>query len=67
MDRNNRVQVFSSFEDENLAEYQRCARMTPEERLREFDILQQRRWGIHWTSQPMVKTVSYEQVSWWDK
>ena len=62
--RNLRVEVFSSFEDENRAEHRRLAKMTPFERLDEFAILQERVWGKKWTDEPMVKIATYEKVSW---
>jgi hypothetical protein len=65
MDPSKRVQIFSSFEEENQAERQRQGNMTPEERCREFSVLQERRWGKSWTEQPMEKVASYEMVSWW--
>jgi hypothetical protein len=49
------IEVFSSIEEENLAEYRRRARMTPTERMEEFAILQERVWGNKWTKEP-IKT-----------
>ena len=62
--RNRKVMVFSSFEEENRAEYLRLARMTPTQRLDEFAVLQKRVWGARWTSKPMKKIASIERVSW---
>jgi hypothetical protein len=39
------IRVFRSFEEENEAEYRRLAGMTPDERLEEFTVLQERAWG----------------------
>ncbi len=64
--RNMSIEVFSSIEEENLAEYRRRAQMTPMERLKEFAILQERAWGDKWTKEPMVKVISYEKVPWYD-
>ncbi|MEM7588097.1 MAG: hypothetical protein AAF560_32215 [Acidobacteriota bacterium] len=59
-----RVKVFNSFEEENAAERRRRARMTPEERLTEFAIVQKRAWGEDWATQPIVKTATWEKVTW---
>lgn len=64
MDRKPEVRVFSSFEEENAANHRRYAEMSPEERLREFAVLQARVWGDRWTSIPMVKTASWERLDW---
>lgn len=58
------IEVFSSIEEENLAEYRRRARMTPMERMEEFAILQERVWGNKWTKEPIVKVISFEKISW---
>jgi hypothetical protein len=57
---NTTVRIFTSFEEENRAEHRRLARMTPEERLSEFAVLQERVWGDLWTSLPMKKVASWE-------
>ena len=59
-----RVQIFSSFEEENTAEHRRLAEMSPQERLRELAILQERRWGPEWTETPMVRKATWEIVPW---
>ncbi len=58
------ITVFSSIEEENLAEYRRRAEMTPMERMKEFAILQERLWGDKWTKEPMVKVIRFEKISW---
>lgn len=58
------IEVFSSIEEENRAEYARRARMTPMERMEEFAILQERVWGDKWTKEPIVKVISFEKISW---
>ncbi len=58
------IEVFSSNEEENLAEYRRRARMTPMERMEEFAILQERVWGDKWTKEPIVKIIRFEKISW---
>ena len=65
MRREIRVQVFSSFEEENEAEHRRLAGMDPQARLREFSVLQKRRWGQAWGSAPMIrKKATWEKVAW---
>jgi len=64
MDKKRKYTIFTSFEDENRAERMRRARMSPEERCREFAYLQERQWGKKWTSQRILKKVSFEKVSW---
>lgn len=56
--------VFTSFKEENRAEYFRRSRMTPRQRLDEFAILQERAWGAKWTKERMKKVFSFEMVSW---
>lgn len=58
------IKVFSSIEEENLAEYRRRARMTPMERMEEFAILQERVWGDKWTKEPIIKVIRFEKISW---
>jgi len=50
----NKVATFSSFEEENQYEYERRRHMTKKERLHEFEVLQQRRWGADWAKKPIV-------------
>ena len=64
MKRKIEVRVFSSFEDENAAEYRRLAEMTHDDRLSEFAVLQARRWGEDWGQAPMEKRVTWERVPW---
>ena len=58
------VRIFTSFEDENVAEHRRLARMTPNDRWRELAVLQARLWGEHWRSYPIVKRASWERLPW---
>jgi hypothetical protein len=58
------VKTFSSFEEENRAEHRRLAALTPNQRLKEFAILQKRVWGTRWTKDRIVKTASFEKVTW---
>ncbi len=58
------LSIYNSFDDENKAEYNRLASMTPEQRWNEFSILQERVWGVLWTSTPIEKTASYEILKW---
>lgn len=61
MDRNLKVEIFHSFKEKNEAENRRRSQMTTEDRLREFAILQERRWGPDWATKPIEKVVSYEE------
>lgn len=56
------VSCFSSFQQENEQETKRRRQMTIEERLREFDVLQMRRWGADWYKKPIVKKVTFEKI-----
>ncbi len=56
------VKIFSSFREENEKEYRRRRQMGPEQRIREFAILQERRWGKNWRSKPIEKVVSFEKI-----
>jgi hypothetical protein len=58
------IRVFSSLEEENNFEYERLASMTPDERLEEFAVIQERVWGKTWTSKPIKKIASWEKVKW---
>lgn len=60
MNRNLKVEIFYSFKEENEAENKRRSQMTIEDRLKEFAILQERRWGVDWATKPIEKVVSYE-------
>jgi hypothetical protein len=64
MKKDKRVEFFFSFEEENQAEYLRRKKMSIEERIKEFSALQERAWGKNWTSVPVVKSATYESVSW---
>ena len=61
---NTKVEVFLSFEEENTAEHQRLAAMSPEERCLEMATLQERVWGPEWASKPMQRVVRCEDLSW---
>jgi hypothetical protein len=56
------VKIFSSFEEENEAEYKRRRNMTLKQRMQEFSVLQERRWGKNWRSKPIEKVVSNEKI-----
>lgn len=64
MDPERKVEFFSTFVEENQAEYIRRANMTPEEIFREFSALQERAWGKSWTLVPIKKIATCETVSW---
>jgi hypothetical protein len=56
--------VFTSFDEENEHEHDRLASLTPLQRWGEFAVLQRRVFGEKWTSEPMVKKVTFETVEW---
>jgi len=64
MPRSTKVEIFTSFEDENEADRERWARMSSEERFQELAVLLERQWGKGWTSRPMERTAWWEKVSW---
>lgn len=64
MQRETKVRVFTSFEEENAAEHRRLAAMSPQARLRELAVLQARRWGQDWGKKPIVKKAAWERVPW---
>lgn len=63
-DRKLKVQIFSSLEEEAKAEYQRRNDQSPQERIQEFSVLQERFWGENWTSRKIDPVVSFEKVTW---
>ncbi|MBD3320469.1 MAG: hypothetical protein GF350_05160 [Chitinivibrionales bacterium] len=63
-DRGMKIQIFRSYEEEAKAEYQRRSDQSPEERIHEFSVLQERFWGEKWTSSKMEPVVSFEKVTW---
>jgi len=62
--RNLTIKVYDSFEQEEKAETQRRSKKTPRECLDEFGILQKRVFGEDWHQQKMVRTITFEQVTW---
>ena len=64
MDQDLKVEIFHSFKEENETENNRRSQMTTEDRLREFAILQERRWGSDWATKPIEKVVSYGVTDW---
>ncbi len=62
--RNLNIKVFNSFEEEEAAEYKRRSEQSPQERMKEFAILQERCWGDKWTKSKIEHVVSYEKVDW---
>jgi hypothetical protein len=59
-----KVEFFASFEEEREAEYQRRSQQSPQDRIREFSILQERCWGEKWTSREIKPVVSFGKVGW---
>lgn len=64
MPRDLRVRIYGSFKEENAAEDQRRALMTHEDRMREFEAIQERMWGEQWRSGPIEKVATWEWVDW---
>ena len=64
MKKNLNIKIFSSFEEEAEAEYKRRAEQSPQERMKEFAILQERCWGEKWTNSKIEHVVSFEEVTW---
>ena len=58
------VKIYNLFQAESDSESKRIANMTIDERFAEFSSLQERVWGTKWTQSLLVKTVTYEKVSW---
>ena len=58
-----KIKLFISFEDENRYESERRRKMTAEEKMKEFSIIMERRWGSDWRSQPIVKKVTFEKMT----
>ena len=65
MNKDKRIMMFSSFEEENRAEYQRRSKLSLADRIQEFSAIQQRIWGKDWTSKPIIKKAVFESVTWW--
>lgn len=63
-ERDVRVTVFLSLEDENRAEHCGLAHLTPIRRLEGFAILQERMWGTKWTKYRMIKIATFEKLTW---
>ena len=59
-----KIQFFSSFQEESIAEYKRRASQSYSERMKEFAQLQKRYWGDAWTKNSIKKIVSFEKVEW---
>lgn len=55
---------FSSFTEENIAEYARRARMTVAERFAEFAVIQERAFGKAWTEAPIERIATMEKLDW---
>ena len=64
MKRDLNIKVFNSFEEEAESEYRRRAQQSPQERMKEFAILQERCWGEKWTKSKIEHVVSFEEVDW---
>jgi hypothetical protein len=58
------IRIYQSFEDENQAECKRRAQMTPQERCREFSVIQARVWGERWQLKPIKREATWEILDW---
>jgi hypothetical protein len=59
-----RVEIFTSFDQENRAEDERRAAMDVAERLREFGVLLARVRGPAWVRDRIARIAQVEQVEW---
>ena len=59
-----KVEIFTSFEDANKADYSRWAKMSPKQRWDELAVLQRRVFGPGWTRRKMKKIASFEKLAW---
>ena len=59
-----RVELFSSFEEENESERRRRTAMTAAQCLEELAALQERAWGKDWEAKPIEREVSWEELRW---
>jgi len=59
-----RVRIYNSFEEAEADEVRRRAKMSVDERLREFSEIQKRVWGEEWTGKRIRRVASYEQLTW---
>ena len=64
VNRDLKVEIFRSFEEENEAEDARRAARTHEEVMREFEALQERHWGEIWRAGPIKKVATWEKIDW---
>lgn len=58
------VNVYGSFAEEAEAENLRRSKQSPQERIHEFAILQERCWGEKWTHQALSREITFEIVRW---
>jgi hypothetical protein len=57
-----KITFYKSQEEESAAEYERRYKQSPEDRMHEFSILQERCWGEKWTGRRIESIISYEMV-----
>jgi hypothetical protein len=58
------ITAYNSFAEEAKSESKRRSMQTPQERLKEFSILQDRCFGKDWGKKKMIKKVTWETVQW---
>ena len=58
------IKLYNSFQEEAADEYKRRSQQTPEERMKEFSILQERCWGEKWTHSKIEHLVTFEEMAW---
>jgi len=58
------ITAYNSFAEEEKSENNRRSMQTPQERLREFSILQDRCFGKGWGKKKMIKKITWETVQW---
>ena len=58
------VKIYDSFQAAEAANSSRLSRMSIEDRLKEFAIIQQRVWGKLWTETAIVKKITFEDIQW---
>ncbi len=61
------LRLFTSQKEAEEAELERRRKQTPEERMKEFSLLQERVWGEAWTSKPLVRVMKMRRLPWADK
>jgi hypothetical protein len=58
-----KISFFATFAEEHRAETSRRAQLTPEQRLSEFEQVQERAFGSRWLA-PLQRVATWERVDW---